>query len=156
MAYKIMIINFIERYFYLICFAKYSLDFAPSGYPKTFDSWIKDSPELVQMATDGKDKLEWSRTVDASKLEQLKEIMADPNYKDNLSALIRTIYDFAYLTYADLPRGQIKNNSMKKLAATTLMDILPQELADKITKKIDEDPNCSHDFLTIVGMVSYF
>merc|ERR1712142_659903 len=93
---------------------------------------------------------------DASKLEQLREIMADPNYKDNLSSLIRTIYDFAYLTYADLPRGQIKNNSMKKLAATTLMDILPQELSEKITKKIDEDPNCSHDFLTIVGMVSYF
>merc|ERR1712106_340866 len=156
MAYKIMIINFIERYFYLICFAKYSLEFAPSGYQKSFDSWIKDSQELVLMATEGKDKLEWSRTVDASKLEQLREIMADPNYKDNLSALIRTIYDFAYLTYADLPRGQIKNNSMKKLAATTLMDILPPDLSDKITKKIDEDPNCSHDFLTIVGMVSYF
>jgi len=156
MAYKTMIINFIERYFYLICFAKYSLEFAPSGYEKSFESWVKDSPDLVTMATEGKDKLEWSRTVDASKLEQLREIMADPNYKDNLSSLIRTIYDFAYLTYADLPRGQIKNNSMKKLAATTLMDILPQELSEKITKKIDEDPNCSHDFLTIVGMVSYF
>ena len=156
MAYKIMIINFIERYFYLICFAKYSLEFAPSGYEKSFESWVADSPDLVAMATEGKDKLEWSRTVDASKLEQLREIMADPNYKDNLSSLIRTIYDFAYLTYADLPRGQIKNNSMKKLAATTLMDILPQELSEKITKKIDEDPNCSHDFLTIVGMVSYF
>merc|ERR1711983_420136 len=100
MAYKIMIINFIERYFYLICFAKYSLEFAPSGYEKSFESWVADSPDLVAMATEGKDKLEWSRTVDASKLEQLREIMADPNYKDNLSSLIRTIYDFAYLTYA--------------------------------------------------------
>merc|ERR1719228_1871970 len=58
MAYKTMIINFIERYFYLICFAKYSLEFAPSGYEKSFESWIKDSPDLVNMATEGKDKLE--------------------------------------------------------------------------------------------------
>ena len=29
----------------------------------------------------GKDKLEWSRTVDAEKLEQLKEMMASPDYK---------------------------------------------------------------------------
>ena len=31
--------------------------------------------------TEGKDKLEWSRTVDAEKLEQLKEMMASPDYK---------------------------------------------------------------------------
>merc|ERR1719147_588595 len=125
----------------MICYATYTLEYGPLGYKESFAQWLKNKPELVKMATEGKDKLEWSRTVDASKLEQLREIMADPNYKDNLSSLIRTIYDFAYLTYADLPRGQIKNNSMKKLAATTLMDILPQELSDKISKKIDEDPN---------------
>ena len=33
----------------------------------------------------GKDKLEWSRTVDAEKLEQLKEMMASPDYKVRVS-----------------------------------------------------------------------
>ena len=42
----------------------------------------------------GKDKLEWSRTVDASKLETLKALMADPNYKDNLNVIIRCYISF--------------------------------------------------------------
>lgn len=124
------------------------------------------------MATDGKDKLEWSRTVDAEKLEQLKEMMASPDYKvrpslrissisklciiqENISKLIQTIYHFAFSTYADLPRGPIKKNSMRKLTFTTLMEILPPELSDKINKKISETPEMRPDFLSIIGMVSY-
>ena len=42
---------------------------------------METKPELRQMASEGKDKLEWSRTVDAEKLEQLKEMMASPDYK---------------------------------------------------------------------------
>merc|ERR1712012_545281 len=146
---------FIERYFYILCFATYSLDLGFKDYSITFTDWIKERPELITMATEGKDKLEWSRTVDSSKLETLKALMADPNYKDNLNVIIRTIYDFAYMTYADLPRGAIKNNSMKKLAANTLMEILPEEMQNMIMKKLDEDPTMTHDFLTIVGLVSY-
>jgi len=155
LAFKQMIINFIERYFYILSFATYALDLGFKEYSITFTEWIKQRPELITMATEGKDKLEWSRTVDASKLETLKALMADPNYKDNLNVIIRTIYDFAYMTYSDLPRGAIKNNSMKKLAATTLMEILPEEMQNMIMKKLDEDPTMTHDFLTIVGLVSY-
>ena len=125
------------------------------------------------MIDSGKDKLEWYRTVDAAKLEHLKDMMNAPNYKENLGTLIRTIYDFAFVTYADLPRGPIKNNSMRRLAATTLLDILPPKIADRYTvfsfflllksmtlfrvnKKMEEDPNCTHDFLTLVGLVSYY
>ena len=108
------------------------------------------------MIQKGKDKLEWSRTVDAEMLEKLKEMMAEPNYKDNLGKLIRTIYEFAFQTYSDLPRGPIKNNSMKKLCASTLSEILPQEISDKVNKKLEDDPNSSHDFISLVGMVSYF
>ena len=81
--------------------------------------------------TNHQDKLEWSRSVDASKLEQLKQMMEDPNYKENLPSLIRTIYQFAFQTYSDLPRGPIKNNSMRRLAATTLLDILPPKIAER-------------------------
>jgi len=155
-AYKAMIINFIERYFYTICFAMYALEFGPQGYPKTFNEWLQEKKELETMIMAGRDKLEWSRTVDAVKLEKLKEMMADPNYKDNMASLIRTIYEFAFQTYSDLPRGPIKNNSMKKLCASTLSEILPQEIADKVNNKIENNPNTSHDFLSLVGMVSYF
>jgi len=44
---------------------------------------------------------------------------------------------------------------MKKLAANTLMEILPEEMQNMIMKKLDEDPTMTHDFLTIVGLVSY-
>ena len=73
------------------------------------------------MIDSGKDKLEWYRTVDAAKLDHLKEMMlqvslimlklcmvlmlilmmkiiSQDNYKENLGTLIRTIYDFAFVT----------------------------------------------------------
>merc|ERR1712025_901179 len=155
-GWKALILDFMERYFYLICFATYALEHGPAGYEKSFSSWMDDHQELRDMIDNGKDKLEWYRTVDAAKLDHLKEMMLAPNYKDNLGTLIRTIYDSAFVTYADLPRGPIKNNSMKRLAATTLLDILPPNIADRVNKKMEEDPNGSHDFLTLVGLVSYY
>ena len=111
--------------------------------------------DLIQLSF--QDKLEWSRSVDSGKLEQLRKMMEDPNYKENLPSLIRTIYQFAFQTYSDLPRGPIKNNSMKKLCASTLSEILPPEVSEVINKKMEEDPSVSsHDFLTLVGMLSYF
>merc|ERR1712130_577042 len=117
---------------------------------------MDEHKELRTMIEEGKDKLEWYRTVDAAKLEHLKELMLADNYKENLGVLIRTIYDFAFVTYADLPRGAIKNNSMRRLAATTLMEILPPDIAERVNKKMEEDPSSSHDFLSLVGLVSYY
>jgi len=155
-GWKSVILDFMERYFYLICFAAYALEHGPNNYQKSFKSWMDDHNELRSMIDSGKDKLEWYRTVDAAKLDHLKEMMLQDNYKENLGTLIRTIYDFAFVTYADLPRGPIKNNSMKRLAATTLLDILPPDIADRVNRKMEEDPNGSHDFLTLVGLVSYY
>ena len=55
----------------------------------------------------------------------------------------------------DLPRGPIKNNSMRKLAAKTLMEILPEDIARTVQKKLEEQ-SVSPEFLTLVGMVSYY
>merc|ERR1719400_1317484 len=155
-GWKALILDFMERYFYLICFATYAIQEGPNGYDRSFSSWMDDHKDLRIMIDQGKDKLEWYRTVDAAKLEHLKDMMNAPNYKENLGTLIRTIYDFAFVTYADLPRGPIKNNSMRRLAATTLLDILPPKIADRVNRKMEEDPNGSHDFLTLVGLVSYY
>ena len=56
--------------------------------------------------------------------------------------------------FSDLPRGPIKNNSMRKLAAKTLMEILPSDIGQEIQKKLDEHSS-SPDFLTLIGLVSY-
>merc|ERR1712038_1862042 len=128
-AWKHLILSFMERYFYLICFATYALEHGPGGYEKSFQAYMDEHKELRTMIEED---------------------------KDNLGTLIRTIYDFAFMTYADLPRGAIKNNSMRRLAATTLMDILPPEIAERVNKKMEEDPNSTHDFLSLVGLVSHY
>ena len=37
-----------------------------------------------------------------------------------------------------------------------MLDILPPDIADRVNKKMEEDPNGCHDFLTLVGLVSYY
>ncbi len=133
--------------------------------------------------------------MDPAKLNTLKELVNGPNFKDNIGILIKTIYEFAYATYAggfdshselekkdrhkfvlpydspDLPRGEIKNNSMRKLAAKTLLEILPAEVAADVHAKLAESHRqqdgdggshaageASHnvaDFVTLVGLVSF-
>jgi len=154
-AFKQMILSFMERYFYLICFSVYSMEFGPGGFNKSFVEWMNDHTELRTMIEEGKDKLEWYRQVDPAKLNTLKQLMMEDNYKENMSTLIKTIYEFAFLTYSDLPRGQIKNNSMRKLAAKTLMEILPENISKVVHQKLEQQ-GVSPEFLTLVGMVSYY
>ena len=61
---------------------------------------MDEHSELRTMIAEGKDRLEWYRQVDPSKLNTLKELMAEPNYKENMATLIKTIYEFAFITYA--------------------------------------------------------
>ena len=63
-------------------------------------------------------------------------------------------FTLTYLVDPDLPRGPIKNNSMRKLAAKTLMEILPPDIGVDIQKKLDEHMS-SPDFVTLIGLVSY-
>ena len=56
--------------------------------------------ELRTMIEDGKDRLEWHRQVAPAKLNTLKELMMGDDYKENMSTLIKTIYEFAFLTYS--------------------------------------------------------
>ena len=58
--------------------------------------------ELRTMIEEGKDRLEWYRQVDPAKLNTLKELMMGDDYKENMSTLIKTIYEFAFLTYSGM------------------------------------------------------
>ena len=145
-----------ERYFYLICFTTYALEEGPQNYPRTFVSWMNEHSSLRDMIEQGKDKLEWNRKVDPEKLQPLRALINTPDYKQNLGQLIKTVYDFAFQTYADLPRGQLKNANIKKLAARTLMEILPPEVADNVNERLDQEPSLSRDFTTLIGLVSFY
>ena len=55
LAYKEMIINFIQRYFYMICFGQYALQNGYNGYPETFATWFKNcKDDLHTMIENGK------------------------------------------------------------------------------------------------------
>ena len=55
------------------------------------------------------------RQVDPAKLNTLKDLINAPNYKDNLATLIRTIYEFAFLTYAGIVFEIIRQMKLKLL-----------------------------------------
>merc|ERR1712112_506221 len=122
-VWKKMIINFIERYFYLICFA-----------------------------TNGKDKLEWSRQVDQNAVNELRGKISGPDFKEKLGEIVTSLYKISHTTYSDMPRGAIKDTLMRKLTCKTLMEILPGEVVGKIQKEMAEKKLTS-DFETVVGLV---
>jgi len=151
-VWKSMIINFIERYFYLICFATYARAAAPEGFKKSFVAWMDEHSALRQMIENGKDKLEWYRKVDESKISSLKGMINGPDYKEKLGLIVSHLYKLAFQTYADIPRGPIKDTLMRKLACKTLMEILPQDVTSRVQKELEEK-KLSIDFDTVMGLV---
>ena len=116
---------------------------------------MDDHPELRTMIERGRDKIEWYRQVDPVMLRSVQDMIKSPNFKENLHVIMKTIYEFAFITYADLPKGPIKNNSMRKLAAKTLMEILPQEISSKVHARLEEQ-GANPDFVTLMGLVSFY
>merc|ERR1712020_312097 len=151
-VWKTMIINYLERYFYIICFATYVRQSADAGFQKTFVNWLDEHKELRGMIEEGKDKLEWTRKVDQTKVEELRQKLNGPDYKEKLGILVSDLYKLAFNTYKDIPRGPIKDNLMRKLACKTLMEILPGDVANSISQEI-ADKKLSIDFDTVVGLV---
>jgi len=151
-VWKKMIINFIERYFYLICFATYAKEQGPTMFPKSFVAWMDEHKELREMIANGKDKLEWSRQVDQNAVNELRGKISGPDYKEKLGEIVTSLYKISHTTYSDMPRGVIKDTLMRKLTCKTLMEILPGEVVGKIQKEMAEKKLTS-DFETVVGLV---
>ena len=106
--WKKMIINFIERYFYLICFATYAKKFGPDGFKKSFKDWMNENSSLRDMIANGKDKLEWSRKVDQGAVNEIQGLITGDNFKDKMGEVVTKLYKISHTTYADMPRGVIK------------------------------------------------
>ena len=72
LAYKEMIINFIQRYFYMICFGQYALENGYNGYPVTFSAWFKNyKDDLQTMIENGKVRIKY-RPRNISEIHYLK------------------------------------------------------------------------------------
>jgi len=151
-VWKKMIINFIERYFYLICFATYAKQYGPDGFKKTFVEWINENSSVRDMIANGKDKLEWSRKVDQGAVDEIHALINGENVKEKLGEVITKLYKISHSTYGDMPRGTIKDTLMRKLTCKTLMDILPADILGKVKKELEEK-KLSSDFETVVGLV---
>ena len=61
----------------------------------------------------------------------------------------------SYKMFSDLPRGDQKSKSMRKLAGKTLLLILPQKLLGYLDKKLGGLGNVP-DFYDMVGQLSYY
>merc|ERR1712045_591419 len=123
--WKKMIINFIERYFYLICFATYARQFGPEGFKKTFVEFMNENSSLRDLVQNGKDKL---------------------------GEVVTKLYKISHTTYSDMPRGVIKDTLMRKLTCKTLMEILPSDILATVKKELEEK-KLSSDFETVLGLV---
>ena len=60
-----------------------------------------------------------------------------------------------YIIYMRTCREQ-KVPILKKTTGVPLYELLLYMLCCRVNKKLDEDPNTSHDFVTLVGLVSYY
>jgi len=151
--WKKMIINFIERYFYLICFATYAKQFGPDGFKKSFVDFMKENSSLVDMIDNGKDKLEWSRKVDQGAVNEIQSLISSGDIsKEKLGEVVTKLYKISHTTYSDMPRGVIKDTLMRKLTCKTLMEILPSDTLTRVKKELEEK-KLSSDFETVLGLV---
>jgi len=100
-------------------------------------------------------RLEWERKIPDDKISTLKDLMNVEKFDDNLPEVINQINQLSYKTFSDLPRGDQKCKSMRKLAGRTLIDILPPKLMVYLEDKLG-DLNKVPDFYDMVGQLSYY
>merc|ERR1712233_998 len=152
---KAKIMNNIERYFYLIVFAMYIRELGPKGFPQTFKQFMDDHSGLRTMIEEGRGKLEWERKIPDEKLSELKDMLSSADSKANMPKVIKRIYELSWDMFGDLPRGHHKNNSMHKLASKTMIEILPENLANHVEKKCGSLAG-TPDFFDVIGQVSWY
>jgi predicted protein tyrosine phosphatase len=152
---KEKIMSNIERYFYLIVFAMYVREVGVKGFPQTFQQFMDANTQLRTMIAEGRGKLEWERKIPDEKLEELKALLSCSEFKENMSKIIKRIYELSWDMFGDLPRGHHKNNSMHKLASKTMIEILPENLANYVEKKCGSLAT-TPDFFDVIGQVSWY
>jgi len=151
---KERIMDQIERYFMLIVFSIYTKEVGPDGFNKTFKSWL-DNTNYREMIDDGKSRLEWERKIPEEKIQDLKDLLNQENFDANLPTVINKINQLSYKMFNDLPRGDQKCKSMRKLAGRTLLEVIPPKLTTYLESKLGNLSNVP-DFYDMVGTLSMY
>jgi len=151
---KERIMDQIERYFMLIVFAIYAQEVGPNGFNQTFKNWL-DSKDYRDMIAEGKSRLEWERKIPEEKIQDLKDLLSQDNFDANMPTVINKINQLSYKMFNDLPRGDQKCKSMRKLAGRTLLEVIPPKLTVYLESKLGNLSNVP-DFYDMVGTLSMY
>merc|ERR1712025_261117 len=151
---KDRIMEQIERYFMLIVFALYAKETGPEGFNKTFTAWL-DTKSYRDQIAEGKSRIEWERKIPDEQIRDLKELMKADNFDDNLPNVINKINQLSYHMFSDLPRGDQKCKSMRKIAGRTLIEVLPPKLCVYLEEKFGDLAKVP-DFYDMLGQLSYY
>jgi len=154
MVLKTRIMDMIERYFNLIVFAMYTKEVGTAGFKTTFKKWL-DGTNYREMIAEGKSRLEWERKIPEEKIQDLKDLLNTDNFDANLPTVINKINQLSYKMFNDLPRGDQKCKSMRKLAGRTLLEVLPAKLLEYLEAKLGNLSNVP-DFYDMVGTLSMY
>ena len=132
-----------------------------------------DTRDFRDRIATGKGRLEWERKIPDEQINDLKDLLNKDEFDENLPAVrrlsdtnrknshfyllqvINKINQLSYKMFNDLPRGDQKCKSMRKLAGRTLIEVLPPKLAVYLEEKLG-DLTRVPDFYDMVGQLSYY
>jgi len=177
---KSKIMDNIQKYFYLICFAAYlrsvegaarslaaddvkaahtltggkcAIPAAELKLPSKFVDFMEANKGLRDLVEEGKGDLQWERDIPPAALANL-ENLSKQDFQGNLGKTIHDIYQTAHIMFGDMPMGDHKKRAKYRFASKTLMKILPVELRTNVEGMIERN-EITLDLYEILGVCTW-
>merc|ERR1712112_169163 len=178
---KSKIMDNIQKYFYLICFAAYlreasvaareaieadkkaavalpasgkcSIPASELKVGRTFSDFMGENAALRTLIDTGKGNLQWERDIPPEALANLEGLAAE-DFQGNLGKIIHDIYQTAHVMFGDMPLGDHKKRAKYRFASKTLMKILPVELRTNVEGMIERN-EITLDLYEILGVCTW-
>jgi len=177
---KSKIMDNIQKYFYLICFAAYlrsvegaarslaaddvkaahtltggkcAIPAAELKLPSKFVDFMEANKGLRDLVEEGKGDLQWERDIPPAALANL-ENLSKQDFQGNLGKIIHDIYQTAHIMFGDMPMGDHKKRAKYRFASKTLMKILPVELRTNVEGMIERN-EITLDLYEILGVCTW-
>ena len=176
---KTKIIDNVHKYFYLIVFTvymreqikiakdasdkedtllkstgKHAIPGEELKIQKTFKEFMSEKEHLRDMIEDGKGDLKWERDIPDTAWEVLVD-MADQDFDENLSSIIKNIFNIAHNLFLDLPAGPDKKRATYRFASKTLLKLLPPKQKSEVDMLISKK-RMTLDLYDIVGHCTWY
>jgi len=176
---KTKIIDNVHKYFYLIVFTvymreqikiakdasdkedtllkstgKHAIPGEELKIQKTFKEFMSEKEHLRDMIEDGKGDLKWERDIPDTAWEVLVD-MADKDFDENLSSIIKNIFNIAHNLFLDLPAGPDKKRATYRFASKTLLKLLPPKQKSEVDMLISKK-RMTLDLYDIVGHCTWY